>query len=222
MRDGFTRRATVTGLVRASVGPYLDQATGQPAETRAPATVPAANIFVDVPLETAEASVVPDAIFKLVSTSTGLADIRKRTPTRSELLFQAATAGALADAGGSRLVGFRQIGEAAVNRTLESKLSNAVSVKDFGAVGMKRQTIPLRSRPHSKLAAMSLPPPPHHGSPQRSRRIPGFTAPARHRGSIRCSTSSYWRARTPRSSTRRSSPISCSTTSFRYPRSCTR
>jgi len=43
--------------------------------------------------------------------------------------------GDLADAGGASLVGFQQAGDAAVVRTVQDKLSEFVSVKDFGAVG---------------------------------------------------------------------------------------
>lgn len=42
---------------------------------------------------------------------------------------------ALADTTGSSLVGFKQSGTGAVNRTVTEKLSEVVSVRDFGAVG---------------------------------------------------------------------------------------
>lgn len=46
-----------------------------------------------------------------------------------------ATLSALAESGGSALIGFIQTGSGAVTRTSQAKLRDVVSVKDFGAVG---------------------------------------------------------------------------------------
>src|SRR5574343_150071 len=43
--------------------------------------------------------------------------------------------GALAASGGSNLVGFLQSGTGATARTVQSRLRDTVSIKDFGAVG---------------------------------------------------------------------------------------
>ena len=53
----------------------------------------------------------------------------------AELDSEAAKSAALAASGGSALVGFLQAGSGAVQRTVQSKLRDVVSVKDFGAVG---------------------------------------------------------------------------------------
>lgn len=47
----------------------------------------------------------------------------------------AATLAELAASGGSALIGFLQSGTSAVSRTVQSKLRDVISVKDFGAVG---------------------------------------------------------------------------------------
>lgn len=137
---GFTRRAAVSGLVGVSAVPYIDQAVGgvadtQPDNGRSAGMVPPGHIYVDIPLATAEAGVATGAMFKLFSSGTGVVDVRKRTAAGSDLLYQETTAAALAGANGATQVGFQQVGDGAVKRTLESKLGDAVSVKDFGAVG---------------------------------------------------------------------------------------
>jgi hypothetical protein len=53
----------------------------------------------------------------------------------AELDSEAAKSATLAAAGGSSLVGFLQAGTGAVPRTVDAKLKESVSVKDFGAVG---------------------------------------------------------------------------------------
>jgi hypothetical protein len=58
--------------------------------------------------------------------------VTKRAPADATTSQLSAT---LAASGGSNLVGFLQTGTSAVQRTVQSKLRDTVSVKDFGAVG---------------------------------------------------------------------------------------
>lgn len=55
----------------------------------------AQNIFLDVDQATAEAAVPLNTIFKLVSSSTGLAEVRRRSEAESDLLYNEVTAAAL-------------------------------------------------------------------------------------------------------------------------------
>ena len=72
--------ATAAGLARDQVASLVDPA----------------NIFVDVPLATAEAAVVEGEYFKLVLSAEGSAEIRLRTSGGSDLLYEETTTAALA------------------------------------------------------------------------------------------------------------------------------
>jgi len=170
VQGGATRRGQIGGLVGATVGPYLVEAAASAdaaalARDQAADLVIPANIFVDVPLATAEAAVANGTVFKLVDPASGLADVRRRTVGGSTLLYREATAAALGGINGETLIGaddgeggarwstlrgfitylrstagatvlsFLQAGVGAVPRSLAAKLGDSVSVKDFGAVG---------------------------------------------------------------------------------------
>ncbi|WP_288806599.1 right-handed parallel beta-helix repeat-containing protein [uncultured Novosphingobium sp.] len=78
------------------------------ASNQAADLVRAENIFVDVPLETAEASIAAGTYFKLVDSAAGTADVRLRTATGSDLLYTENTASALRSADpvkGAALIG---------------------------------------------------------------------------------------------------------------------
>jgi len=62
------------------------------------------NIFVDVALAVAEAAVAENVFFKLVSSATGMADVRRRDAEGSTLLYQEATVAALDAPGGAAIV----------------------------------------------------------------------------------------------------------------------
>lgn len=138
VKAGATRRGPIGGLVAAAVAPSLlamsvSLAGAELARDQAADLVSTANIFVDVPLATAEAAVANGTVFKLVNSGTALADVRRRTIAGSDLLYQEATAAALAGASGSTLMGFRQASVDAVSRTVEEELRDRVSVTQFGA-----------------------------------------------------------------------------------------
>lgn len=65
----------------------------------------------------------------ILKTSTGV------TVWSEDDVDTAVSSAALAASGGSSLIGFLQAGTGAVTRTVQSKLRDVVSVKDFGAVG---------------------------------------------------------------------------------------
>lgn len=123
------------------------------------------NIFVDIDRAAAEAAVAVGTMFKLLDSSTGLAEIRKRSEGGSSLLYREATTAALGspfgsgmigsddgDGGsrwtniqefiaylrlslGSSIIGFLQGGAGAVQRFVAQKLGESVSPMDFGAAG---------------------------------------------------------------------------------------
>lgn len=110
VKDGETRRGPIGGLVDAAVEPSLTAmalslAAAQLARDQAADLVDNANIFIDIPLATAEAAVAAGISFKLVSSATGLADVRRRTPGGSELLYQEATKAALEGMLGASFLG---------------------------------------------------------------------------------------------------------------------
>lgn len=65
----------------------------------------------------------------------GLVSVYLNSSGTAVLQRTLATTGALAASGGSALVGFLQSGTGATARTVQAKLRDVVSVKDFGAVG---------------------------------------------------------------------------------------
>ncbi|MDK2758791.1 MAG: hypothetical protein KYX66_18865 [Blastomonas fulva] len=91
-----------------------------------------ANIFIDVSLGTAEAAVATGTTFKLVDSSSGLADVRKRTVGGSDLLYQEATLAALEADAGARKIGFAQVGTGASAETLEDAGQRTVFAQQFG------------------------------------------------------------------------------------------
>ena len=138
MTDGYTRRAAVSSLAGGSLGTFLgttdDSALTAPsANNHAQGAPQPDTTFIDVSLAAAETAVSTNTIFRLVSSTTGLVDVRKRTAGGSDLLFQEATAAALSAANGSTLIGFLQAGADAVTRTVEAELRDRVNVKQFGA-----------------------------------------------------------------------------------------
>lgn len=137
VKDNVTRRAALGGIVGAAVAPHV--AAAQLARDQAADMVEVQRIFVDLDIAEAEATTVAGQFFKLVDSAAGTAAVYRRTASGSEELYQEATAAALAspDPGkGGAMLGFSQSDAAAVARTISDKLSESVSVKDFGVTGL--------------------------------------------------------------------------------------
>lgn len=155
VQDGETRRVPLADLfapVDAAV------AAAQAAADQAADLVLPANIFVDVALATAEAAVATGATFKVVSSASGLAEVRKRTIGGSELLYTEPTRSYLASSAGAEAIGAEDgavgslwttiqgfiaylrssagasIVKLAGGRTLQAKADDVVNLKDEGAV----------------------------------------------------------------------------------------
>lgn len=87
-------------------------AAAQAAAGQAADLVLPANIFVDVDLATAEGAVSIGTTFKLVSSVSGLAEVRKRTVGGSEFLYTESTTAYLASSAGAGGIGLQQGGTA--------------------------------------------------------------------------------------------------------------
>lgn len=105
------------------------------------------NIFVDVDLAEAEAEVEEGTVFKVIDTSTGMADVRIRSAAGSDLLYQEATAAALAAPFASGNLGHDDGGDNAVPSTVGWHLRQMpIDPRSYGAVldGVADDAIPLR------------------------------------------------------------------------------
>lgn len=112
VQDGSTR-----GINPADHLAYI--ATGaELARDQAADLVQSQNIFVDIDLPTAEASVSEDTIFKLIDSSNGLAEVRRRTAVGSDVLYGEATSAALASPAPGK--GRDMIGEPSIATMLTS------------------------------------------------------------------------------------------------------
>lgn len=105
--------------------------TAEMARDQAVDLVNPANIFIDVDLAVAEAAVAEDVIFKMINTTTGLAQVRKRTDVGSDILYNEATTAALAGVGGSEMIGFRAPITGALKRHAQGKFFERISLLDF-------------------------------------------------------------------------------------------
>jgi lysophospholipase L1-like esterase len=92
----------VQALVEQAEGSAL---AAELARDQAAALVTPDNIFIDQTVGAAEALIAVGMVFKLVSTATGLVEVRKRTETGSVVLFFEATTAALASVMGASMVG---------------------------------------------------------------------------------------------------------------------
>ncbi len=97
----WTQFEKLSAYAAAEIAGYVAQASNSAtaaglARDQAADLVLPANIFIDVPLATAEAAVANGTAFKLVDSGTGLVSVRRRTPGGSNLLYQEATTAALA------------------------------------------------------------------------------------------------------------------------------
>lgn len=99
---------------------------------------------LDKPVSTAQATAISASVAGITRASLGLGNVDNTAdPDKPVSIAQAAAISAargqvlsdLVAAGGSSLVGFQQAGSGAVVRTVQSKMYELVSVKDFGAVG---------------------------------------------------------------------------------------
>jgi len=82
------------------------------------------------------AATAPGQIFRVpLGTTPQTFNWYRRLASGSELVDPLATRGALAASGGAELVGFIASGAGATARTVQAKLRETLSVKDFGAVG---------------------------------------------------------------------------------------
>lgn len=83
-----------------------------------------------------DAATTPGQIFRVpLGTSPQTFNWFRRLLSGSEAVSPLATSAVLAGAGGAALVGFQQSGAGATPRTVQAKLRDTVSVKDFRAVG---------------------------------------------------------------------------------------
>lgn len=95
----------------------------------------AQNIFVDVDLPTAEASVAIGTTFKIVNSDTGIVEVRQRTDPGSTLLYHEATAAALAAPFASQNLGHNDGGVGAVAATVQWHLRLLpIDPRSYGAV----------------------------------------------------------------------------------------
>lgn len=170
MKDLCTRREAMTVLIAPPTVGYLndlkatDNVLSEKQSYESDLGLPA-NIFVDVALPTAEASVANGVTFKLVSSKAGVVDVRRRSIGGSDLLYQEHTVSALAgpsgaalvgaddgnsgslwsnlggfityhqSSDGSAIVGFSQAGPSAALRSVQDKLRDTTNPRDYGAVG---------------------------------------------------------------------------------------
>lgn len=120
----------------ALAGAIVARTASELARDQAADLVDPANIFIDVSLATAEAAVSTGTTFKLVSSSTGVADVRKRTVGGSDLLYQEATKSALAGPLGAGFSGYQRTGTGSVLRTLGQYVSQSpILANEFSTVG---------------------------------------------------------------------------------------
>ncbi|WP_288804060.1 hypothetical protein [uncultured Novosphingobium sp.] len=113
VKGGKTRSAAVSDVVAPAVQPFVDAAeaaslAANMARDQITDLVKPENIFVDVPLATAEAAVEAGTFFKLVTSAAGTAEVRERTAAGSNLLYTENTAAALRSADpvkGAALIG---------------------------------------------------------------------------------------------------------------------
>lgn len=120
--DANTREAQLKALQAdsARAAAQSAQTATEYARDQAADLVNPANIFIDVPIGTAEAAVSTGTTFKLVSSITGIADVRKRTGGGSDLLYQEATKTALENPViGPLILGVKRAGTGALNRVLD-------------------------------------------------------------------------------------------------------
>lgn len=107
VKNNITRRAALGGMVGAAATPHV--AAAQLARDQVVDMVDVQRIFVDLPLAEAEAATSEGQFFKLVDTASGLAEVRRRTASGSDLLYSEATSAALASPDpdkGAALVGY--------------------------------------------------------------------------------------------------------------------
>ena len=100
VKGGKTRSAAVSDVVAPAAQPFVDAAeaaslAANMAKDQITDLVKPENIFVDLPLATAEAAVETGTYFKLVLSAEGTAEVRQRTAGGSDLLYSENTAAAL-------------------------------------------------------------------------------------------------------------------------------
>lgn len=132
MKSSITRRTALGGIMGAAAAPHVTN----PQSARDPAADmnEVRRIFVDLPLSEAEAATLQGQLFKLVYSDSGIAQVRRRTATGSDKLYEEATTAALASPDGAALVGQRAPYPNSVPRTMRDKSAETVSVSDFGSV----------------------------------------------------------------------------------------
>lgn len=131
VKNNVTRRAALGGIVDAAAAPHV--AAAQMARDQVVDMVEAQRIFVDLPLADAEGATNDGQFFKLVDSAEGIAEVRRRTATGSDLLYSEATTAALASVGAT-MIGTRSPYSGAEVRFQSDTNAERVSVTDFGSV----------------------------------------------------------------------------------------
>lgn len=110
VQDGVTKKGTILPLVEGAIAPFLEEAgqavlASQLARDQAADLLLPQNTFIDVTVAAAEALVAEGTFFKVITTATGLAEVRRRTALGSDLLFMEATTAALNSELGASMLG---------------------------------------------------------------------------------------------------------------------
>lgn len=132
-----TRRALLGSMAGVAVLPLLDAAPLAAATAQAASNFYGTARYGNPALAVAagEAATIPGALFS-IDDGNGNLIYRERTTAASVEVARTVSPAALAESGGSGGVGFTQIGDGAMRRSVETELrERPVSVRQFGAVG---------------------------------------------------------------------------------------
>lgn len=132
VKGGQTRRGAIGSLVGAVAAPHV--AAAQMARDQAADLVLPQNIFVDVPLATAQEAVAQGAAFKIVDTPSGLVTVYQRTADGSNELYKETTTAALGSDSGGQMVKSKRDHPAAVPLTAEALFQRTLDARELGVM----------------------------------------------------------------------------------------
>ena len=132
VKDGQTRRGAIGSLVGAVAAPHV--AAAQMARDQAADLVLPQNVFVDVPLATAEEAVAQGAAFKIVDSPSGLVKVYQRTAAGSNELYQETTTAALGSDSGGQMVKSKRDHPDAVRLSAEALFRRTLNARELGVL----------------------------------------------------------------------------------------
>lgn len=132
VKNNITRRAALGGLAGAAAAPHV--ATVQLTRDQVVDMIEVQRIFVDLPMAEAEAATGEGQLFKVVNSAAGIAEVRRRSATGSDSLYQEPTSAALASTApgqGSAMLGDKSPLTNATARTMRDRSAESRSVLEW-------------------------------------------------------------------------------------------